>query len=106
MSREYIRFAQRRTVLARLQRFVLDELTATDGAQAREIVSCEEVFGSDAPIPQDVVLEIYGDLQKWEAQERGKMNEYSFVHTPAADTLAFLKPTPTKETTTKPPETT
>lgn len=85
---EYRVIAQRRTVVAQLQRILLDRYIESDTPPKEKLV-CEEVFVNESEVTQNVLMDIFDDLQTWENDLRRQMNEFKWRK---SDTkLPFLK---------------
>jgi hypothetical protein len=78
MSTDYTRHAHRRTVLAELQRVLLQRFISKGGDEPKERLLCEEVFFADKEVTQEALMEIMEELQRREADERIQMTQYEF----------------------------
>ncbi len=74
---EYRVIAQRRTVVSQLQRILLDRYIAADTPPKEKLV-CEEVFVAESEVSQEVLMDIFDDLQTWENHLRQQMNEFKW----------------------------
>lgn len=85
---EYRGLAQKRTVVAQLQRLLLDKYIASD-TPPKERLICEEVFVQESEVGQDILMDVFEDLQTWENDLRQRMNEFKWRR--EGKKLPFLK---------------
>lgn len=71
----YKDYAQERTVVAGLQRYLLDKFIESD-SQQKEGMVCEEVFVSESAVTQETFLRVFEKLQLWENNQRQQMSKF------------------------------
>jgi hypothetical protein len=85
---EYRDHAYKRTIVQQMQRILLDRYIASD-SPPKETLLCEEVFRSESEVPQGALMEVFEDLQRWENDQRTKMNAFKWRREDGP--LPFLK---------------
>lgn len=74
---DYRDLAYERTIVAELQRYLLETYIAVDGPAKKSIV-CEEVFRAEGEVTQDALLELLDRLREWENRIRDRMSAYGW----------------------------
>lgn len=77
LSPEYYRVARSRSVVDYLKRCLLKTLDAD--IPASEVVICEELPRNESEVPQEDLTAMMSILERWENNERQKMNRFSHV---------------------------
>jgi len=100
---EFRDHAYDRTIIATLQRVMLDRYIQSD-TPPKESIVCEEVPRGESEIPQDALMRIFTKLQLWENDERQKMNEFRMVRVAMPPFLAKETARPIEESKHHVPE--
>jgi hypothetical protein len=93
MGTDYRNSAYERTIVADVQRYLLDKYIQTE-VPPRATLVCEEVFPHESRVPQEALLRVLHKLVKWENRKRAQMDEFRFVHSSENDELDFINDTP------------
>ncbi len=81
--------AYERTIVAELQRFLLETFAKTEFPPKRALM-CEEVATARSQVPQSAIMQVFQKLCIWEGTQRKEMDKYQFVKVDDDKKLAFL----------------
>jgi hypothetical protein len=97
MGIDYRNSAYERTVVADIQRYLLDKYIQTE-VPPRATLVCEEVFPHESRVPQEALVRVLHKLVQWENHKRAQMEEYRFVHSSENGEMDFMNDTPRQPT--------
>ena len=80
MSESFNKHAYRRTIIATLQRVMLDRFIQSDSSTKNmEQMICEEVPRSESVVPQQALIDFFNELQLEENEERQLLGSFQMT---------------------------
>jgi hypothetical protein len=75
----YAYLAYRRAIIQQQIHYLQSQYTSVDGTEPKDRMICEEVFQSDAEVPEREIIQFIEELQEKDAHLGLEMNKFEFT---------------------------